>query len=133
MVEAQHHRGLAPSEAAITKANAERTVEDLFTEWIEVKKRTRRQSTVEAYQFSIDAYSARIGSVRLPKLKAKDLDDLYAQWLAGDGDTGPVAATTIRNRHNALNGALRQAYRWDWIEANPAAKATPTGRAQADR
>jgi integrase len=135
VAEARRFRGLAPEVAISETENAERTVEDLLEAWITARAGSYKPATLASYRLSIDnAFVPAIGPVRLVDLGAKDLDDLYARWLAGDDDHMPLAATTIRNRHACLQTALRQAEKWGWINKSAARDVTlpPVDRPRVD-
>ena len=61
-----------------------------------------------------------LGTKKLSKLEAYDLDRLYGRWEA-DG----LAPATIGQYHAVIRRALRQGVRWGWIMANAAQRATP--------
>jgi integrase len=63
-----------------------------------------------------------IGSVRLDRLTARHLDDLYRSLL-GRG----LSPASIRRHHAILSAALRRAVKWDWLASNPAERASPPG------
>ena len=61
-----------------------------------------------------------LGPIRLDKLRASHLDQLYAS-LAAEGK----APATIRRVHALISSALHQAERWDLVEKNVAKRASP--------
>jgi integrase len=63
---------------------------------------------------------------RLQRLRAADLDRLYAQLRTSGGVSGgPLAPATIRRVHEIIRRALKQGVRWGWVSTNPAAHASP--------
>ena len=124
VAEARRFRGLAPVEAARETEAATRTVAEALEAWITARAGSYKPETLATYRLNIKAFTAAIGPVRLVDLGAKDLDDLYARWMAGRGKQRPLAATTIRNRHACLQTALRQAEKWGWITQSPARDVT---------
>jgi integrase len=71
-----------------------------------------------------------LGSKRLAKLKASQLDAFYAAARAGRVSSGkPLAAATVRKFHQVLRSALQQGVRWEWLAINPALNAqAPKGK-----
>jgi integrase len=63
-----------------------------------------------------------IGSVRLDRLSARHLDDLYRSLLARG-----LSPASVRRHHAVLSAALRRAVKWDWLASNPAERASPPG------
>lgn len=66
-----------------------------------------------------------LGTKKLAKLRASDLDSLYGALRAGSDDRRPLAPATVRKFHTVARSALQQAVRWEWITSNPAANASP--------
>lgn len=67
-----------------------------------------------------------LGTLRVKDLTARHLDGLYSHLLAkGNAKGGKLAAASVRRVHTILHAALEQAVRWDYITANPAARARP--------
>jgi len=75
----------------------------------------------------LDAYVLpHIGTIKLAKLTAFDLDRLYAKLLATGSRRGaPLKPATVRKAHGLIRRALAQCVRWRWITVNPALSATP--------
>ncbi len=88
-----------------------------------------------------------LGSISIAKLSARNLETLYAElrrcrtrcdgrpFIERHRTTGehdcvvskcvphackPMAASTVRQIHSIISGALSAAVRWDWIASNPA-------------
>lgn len=117
-----------------------RTVGDLCKEWfgqaassLEPNTRTEFGGIIKRYlgqrvdvAATHDVLRKGIGSVPLAKLRAWDLDRLYAQLVAGGGRGGrPLSPATVRKVHTVLRLALAQAVRWQWLTENPALHAKP--------
>jgi integrase len=62
-----------------------------------------------------------IGSVRVRKLRAQQLDQLYGALMR----EGALSPTTVRQVHSVIRRALAQAVRWGWVPVNVAANASP--------
>lgn len=63
-----------------------------------------------------------IGSVRLDRLTARHLDELYRSLL-GRG----LSQASVRRHHAILSAAPGRAVKWDWLTTNPAERASPPG------
>ncbi len=62
----------------------------------------------------------------LSKLKPAQLDALYGYLRKRGGSKGqPLAPASVRQVHAILRTALNQAVKWEWLDSNPALKATP--------
>lgn len=107
------------------------------------------ESTRETYLGYIEierTIKPALGSMSIAKLSVWQLENLYAQLrrcrircdhkpfiehkVDGDHNCGaakckphvyrPMAASTVRQIHSMISGALSAAVRWDWLESNPA-------------
>jgi integrase len=68
----------------------------------------------------------RLGTRRLSKIRAADLDALYSELRKrGSEKGGPLAPASVRRVHIILHAALEQAVKWGLIATNPADAATP--------
>jgi integrase len=103
-------------------ANAKGTVQDLLERWLEhCEAVDRSATTVREYRRIMDkVLIPEIGSIKLTKLSAQDLDRLYAK-LTKKGNK----ATTVRRVHALIGAALHQAEKWDLAERNVSRRATP--------
>jgi integrase len=98
------------------------TVDQLVERWLgHVEQVGHSPTTVREYR-SIARRSVRpaIGHIRLDKLAAADLDQLYGQL----GNEGRSSAT-IRRVHSLISAALHQGERWELVAQNVARRATP--------
>ncbi len=103
-----------------TGANA--TVADLLAQWLDLAAEQLSPTTLRTYQQNVRTrLGPAIGSVRVRKLRAQELDQLYGA-LMRDGKLSP---TTVRQVHSVIRRALAQAVRWVWVPVNVAANATP--------
>jgi integrase len=103
------------------------TVGHLIAQWFEFAKDDLSPSTVFGYEHYIRRYiDPALGDVPLDRLRAAQLDQLYAHMRRGGGREGrPLSTATVRQVHALLRRALQQGVKWGWIESNPAVKATP--------
>lgn len=103
------------------------TVGDLIAQWFEFAKDDLSPSTVFGYEHYIRRYiDPALGDVPLDRLRAAQLDQLYAHMRRGGGKGGrPLSTATVRQVHAVLRRALQQGVKWGWIDSNPAARATP--------
>lgn len=96
-------------------------VADLIEQWLDLKRDSLSVTTWEGY-----AGKARfrlipaLGKLSVRKLTVRDID-LFYRALAREEK---LAASTVRQIHNVLTGALDQAVRWGWRVDNPARLAT---------
>jgi len=98
------------------------TVEQLLERWFEHLESLGRSPTTMREHRSIARRTVipAIGSVRLDKLTASQLDKLYASLTAKGNKPG-----TVRRCHALIGAALHQAERWGLVERNVAKMATP--------
>jgi integrase len=113
--------------AGVLPTARDATVGELVAEWFELAKADLSPSTVRGYEVSIRCYIApAVGDVRLDRLRAAQLDQLYARMRAGQHPAQrPLATSTIRLVHAILRRALQQGVKWGWLSSNPALMATP--------
>jgi integrase len=99
-----------------------RTVAGLLDAWHEHKAgRGRSITTLREYRRLIDRQlKPRFGDLPLERLTGRDLDRYYDELIAAG-----LAPATVRQVHAVMRGALGQAVKWDWLNTNPALKATP--------
>jgi integrase len=104
------------------------TVKQLLDRWLAHLVATGRSpTTIREYEAGARrVVIPAIGSIRLDKLTASDLDKLYAS-LTAEGK----APATVRRIHALIGSALRQAERWDLVERNVARLASPPPVRQA--
>lgn len=99
------------------------SVRDLLTRWLADIEPTRSPGTMREHRRSIERnILPAIGSVRLDRLSAGHLDDLYRCLLARG-----LSPASVRRHHAILSAALRRAVKWDWLASNPADRASPPG------
>lgn len=113
--------------AKARSATGAETVSDLLDRFIEhANSLGRSPTTTRKYRQIADAVLVpELGSIRLEKLTALDLDKLYAT-LTKEGVKGKGnKATTVRRVHALIGAALAQAVKWDAVESNVSLKATP--------
>ncbi len=117
----------------------------VIDEWLRVSE--HEDSTRETYVGYIDrTIKPALGTMAIAKLSVRHLETLYAELrrcrircdrkpyvehrAKGDHDCGdakckphvckPMAASTVRQIHAIISGALSAAVRWDWLDSNPA-------------
>jgi integrase len=103
------------------------TVAEYLDEWQEAVSETLRPSTRALYRTLVDAYMReRIGRIRLQRLDALALNQLYAELRRSGARRGrPLGAETTAKVHRLVHRALRDAERWGYVARNAAALATP--------
>ncbi len=99
------------------------SVRDLLTRWLADIEPTRSPGTLREHRRSVERnILPAIGSLRLDRLTARHLDDLYRSLLARG-----LSPASVRRHHAILSAALRRAVKWDWLPSNPAERASPPG------
>jgi integrase len=99
------------------------TLGDLLDRWLDDIEPHRSRYTMREHRRSVDKrINPALGSVRLDRLNAKNLDDFYRS-LHKEG----LSPASVRRYHSILSAALGRAVKWDWIPSNPADKASPPG------
>ena len=106
----------------------EYTVATWLRSWYEIyAKPNIRISTANRYQLMVEQYTIpRIGSIKLTKLTAHDLQKLYKDLMengridrkSGHGNPG-LSSTTVRSLHLMLHSALDRAVKEKLILSNP--------------
>ena len=106
----------------------EYTVATWLRSWYEIyAKPNIRISTANRYQLMVEQYTIpRIGSIKLTKLTAHDLQKLYKDLLengridrkSGHGNPG-LSSTTVRSLHLMLHSAFERAVKERLILRNP--------------
>jgi integrase len=96
------------------------TLSEYLDNWLAHITPTRSTTTVRGYRFKIKRIDAKLGSVRLGKLTAQQLDRVYRQWL----DEG-LDPSSVHHLHRILSAALRQAVKWDLVGEAATQRATP--------
>jgi len=108
-------------------AVARSSVGELLEEWFAHASPDFSPSTALGTRRIVDRHLIpAFGKTPLRRLKAKDIDALYAQLRVGKATAGrALKASTIRRIHGVLHVALQQGVRWGWLPVNPASSASP--------
>ncbi len=103
------------------------TVRELLARWVEARSPDWSPKTTLEYKRQIRLkIDPRIGSKKLSKIRAADLDAMYGELRRRGGeDGGPLTAASVRRVHIVLHAAFEQAIKWGLIATNPAHAATP--------
>jgi integrase len=127
---------LAQVAAGQHRGSKTKTVAELIERWLEWRLSVRPISptTVAAYRGYVDrSILPSLGRLQVGRLDAATLDTFYARLRRHGGKDGrPLAASSVRQIHAILSGALTRAVVWGWISHNPARLASPPSREQAD-
>lgn len=108
-IDAGRHRGTDESFSAVLEA------------WYASRVSSWSPTTAERNRGLLDLHILpALGSKSLSKLRPSDLDRLYDR-LSNEGQ----APGSIRKVHAILRSSLNLAERWEWIDRNPAARASP--------
>jgi integrase len=82
--------------------------------------------TFERYSELLEKHvAARIGDIRLQKLRPIHLNELYGDLLRGDDKRRKIATRTVGHVHRVLHRALGHAHRWGLVQQNVAALVSP--------
>lgn len=105
---------------------ASATFGELLDAWYDAASPDWSPRTALEHRRVIDSVlKPALGTKKLAKLRASDLDSLYGALRAGSDERRPLAPATVRKFHTVARSALQQAVRWEWITSNPAANASP--------
>ena len=109
-----------PEQEGVAEAD-EQTFGGLLDDWLRHKSRGWAPKTTDENRREIETrIRPTLGDIALSKLTAKHLDDAYSTWMAEGLSESSV------HRHAAIvSAALAQGVKWDYLDANPAAKASP--------
>ena len=89
--------------------------------WLEDIASTRSGYTMKEHRRCIEHdIKPALGSVRLDKLTARQLDGFYHELLARD-----LSPSSVRRFHSILHASLARAVKWGLIPDNKADRATP--------
>lgn len=100
------------------------TVADLIDRYIDfarIEESTREQDRLRLAKHVRPA----LGDVRLSRLRADDLDELYRTLERATRKRKKLAPATVRRLHATIRSMLAQAVKWGWIATNPAENASP--------
>jgi integrase len=103
-------RFVTESEAGDVPMGADQTVAEFLDAWLAFVEPQRSPTTVRGYRDKARRWKAALGSMRVRRLTAQDLDRTYARWLA-EG----AAPMTVRHCHRILAAALKQGQRWGLV------------------
>jgi integrase len=99
------------------------SVAEQLDRWLTDIAPTRSGYTVREHRRCIEHdIKPALGSVRLDKLTARQLDDFYHDLLARG-----LSPSSVRRFHSVLHAALDRAVKWGVIPINPSDRATPPG------
>ena len=102
------------------------TFGELLDAWFESASPDWSPRTALEHRRIIDSVlKPALGDKKLTKLRAADLDALYAGLRAGGPERRALAPATVRKFHTVARSALQQAVKWEWIAVNPAANSSP--------
>jgi hypothetical protein len=97
------------------------SVGELLDRWLDDTEPHRSKYTMKSHRRCVEKdIKPAIGSIRLDRLTARQLDAFYRSLL----DRG-LSPATVRRHHSIISAALGRAVKWDMIGANPAEKASP--------
>jgi integrase len=104
------------------------TVREFFERWLVAVAPSLRPSTARRYRDVVRLHIAsQLGTIKLAKLTAADVQALYADRLAGG-----LSPTSVHHIHAILHRALDQAVRWGLLLRNVADSVDPPRRAATE-
>jgi integrase len=103
-------------------ANAAEPLSTFLKEWLQhLETLGRSPTTLREYGRIVEKIvNPELGRVKLSKVSARHLDDLYAKLTARG-----LKPTSVRHVHTLLSAALHQAERWGLVDVNVARRAQP--------
>lgn len=116
---------LSEVDAGRRSATNEKTFGDALEIFLDHKTLSVEASTQATWRHSISYIPPRIRDLPLGRVDVQTLEALYAHLLrkGNKRSGGPLSASTVRNVHVAIYGALELARRYRWIAVNPAGDA----------
>ena len=103
-------------------AMAGATLSGLLERWLDQKCEELSPTTAREYRrLTNKLIEPALGALPLRKVTTERLDGFYAGLIRQQG----LSASSVRQVHAVLRGALGQAVRWGWLPTNPAAAASP--------
>lgn len=115
------------SEGKVTSSAA--TMDELVERWLESRGERLSPTTAREYRrLAKTIISPALGSMPIGKIKAHQLDALYAGLVKERG----LSPSSVRQVHAVIRSSLNQAVKWGWLSANPAVKATPPAVRRAE-
>ena len=121
--EAQRSLATLVAEVSAGKvATSAETLGGLVQRWLDQKCEQLSPTTAREYRrLTRTLIEPALGSFSLRKVTTQRLDAFYA----GLSRERELSASSVRQVHAVLRGALGQAVRWGWLPSNPAATASP--------
>lgn len=116
---------LAEVDAGRRTATNEKAFGDVLDAFIDHKTLGVEPTTIATWTHSLSYIPGRIRDLPLGRVDVETLEALYAHLLrkGNKRNGGPLSASTVRNVHVVIYGALELARRRKWIPVNPAADA----------
>jgi len=103
------------------------TVGELCDMWWKYSSPNLSPTVAREYRRLIDQRLVpTLGHVKVVDLRTNQLDAWYSELLTSGAVSGqPLSANSVRRVHSVLHRALEQGIAWDWIDHNPARRASP--------
>jgi integrase len=113
-------RFVAEVEAGNRPLSGALTVDQYLERWLAHVAPSLQPGTVRSYRGRASGLKKEIGAVRLSRLTAHRVDQMYAKLLAGG-----MSPATIKMHHAVLASALHQAVKWDLVPKAATDNASP--------
>lgn len=113
---------LAEVDAGRNATGNERTLGDVLDAWLDHKTISVEASTAATWRHSAGYVPAKVRALPVGRVDVETLEALYAHLIRrGNKRTGAgLSASTVKNVHVVIRGALELARRRKWIMVNPA-------------
>jgi integrase len=118
--ESELARFVAAVEAGNAPMSGTLTVGDYLDRWLAQVTASLQPGTVQSYQGRVKRLKTELGAIRLSKLTAHRVDQMYAKLQSGE-----MSPATIKMHHAILSSALRQAVKWDLVPKAATDNASP--------
>lgn len=105
------------------------TFKQLSERWLSHVEGNLSPTTIQTYRgYLTNRILPALGDLPVNKIRSVDLDDFYRALEK----RAMLSPSSIRQIHSIIRRAFRQAMRWEWVSANPAANASPPRIAKTD-
>jgi integrase len=130
------HEAITSVEQGRFRYDQRQTVESYLNNWLEVKARQVRVTTLRGYRHYVLEYLVpQVGHIRLRDLRTAHVSQMLREITAAGTDAkGAVGPTTIRRIHSGLRTALTDARKEGLVQGNAARDAyvPPGARPKVD-
>lgn len=107
------------------------TLAEYLRYWLDVYAKYKAPSTYNGYKRIVESHIIpQIGNIPLTKLKPMHIQSYYTErmesgYKGNKKDIEGLSPNTVIKHHRLLHSALKQAYKWEFINRNPVDFVTP--------